>query len=156
MATSPQANPNLPVREAPADLRYSVWMPRDTPGRALAHLLLSAGGVLSLTWSGMSQPIVILLATAFVLSTWRQWFPAWYELGPSGIVESTWWGSRRVAWSLIARWKPYRAGVLLFPDFDETPVSVWRSRWLPWNNHRQQLLDILDFYVPLPRTTVTR
>jgi hypothetical protein len=153
MATSPQANPTRPVREVPADLHYSVWMLRDAPGRSLAQLLLLVVVILLLSWSGMSRPTVILLAMAFFLTTWRHWFPARYELGPSGIVESTWWGSRRVAWSLIARWKPYRTGVLLFPDFDERPLAVWRSRWLPWNLHRQQLLDILEFYVPPPRPT---
>ncbi|MFM8252395.1 MAG: hypothetical protein ACKOBW_12420 [Planctomycetota bacterium] len=142
-------------RVAPADLHYSAWAPRDAPWRTLLQLLVSTILVVAVDGAGSGRGLTIFVVAALLLVSGRQWFPVWYEIGPAGIVESTWWGSRRVAWSQIARWRPLRDGALLLPDWDDTPLAAWRGRWLPWNGRREPLLALLEFYVPRPVSTPT-
>ncbi len=142
-------------RMAPADLHYSAWAPRDAPWRTLLQFLVTAILVVAVERADTGRGLSFFIVGALLLVSWRQWFPIRYEIGPAGIVELTWWGSRRVAWSLIARWKPLRDGALLLPDWDDTPLAAWRGRWLPWNGRREQLQALLEFYVPRPVSAST-
>jgi len=85
---------------------------------------------------------------ALAISLWRFLLPAEIELSPDGVVFRGLGRTRRIDWRRIGRYEIQRRGVLILPETDSAPLDYLRGLYLPWRDHRDEVLALLDRYLP--------
>ena len=81
------------------------------------------------------------------LSLWRFFLPVVFTLSADGVNESVLGQDRRIPWSAVRRYEIHPKGVLLSHRQDATWVDSFQGIFLPWGNHRQEILALLNYYV---------
>jgi hypothetical protein len=112
----------------------------------LAALLAAGLGVRGVT--GHTH-LALLAIAALALSLWRFFLPVVFTLSADGVHKSLLGRDRRIPWLAIRRYEVYPKGVLLFPYTDATWVDSFQCLFLPWGNHRQEILALLNYYLEL-------
>jgi hypothetical protein len=108
---------------------------------ALAACSLAAGHFASNASMG------IVAGVALALAAWRLWIPVRFEISSKGVVQSVLGRRRRIPWVEFARYDLRRRGVLLLTEMGGSPLVAFRSLYVGWNDYRQELLDLLDFFI---------
>lgn len=145
---STQPSPQEPAfLEAPPAVRWRSWPLREQPGRTLvvAVCLLGAGVVVG--WSTGRVHLAILAVAALALALWRFFVPVEFALSHQGVDQRLLGRWRRIAWEAIRHYELCPSGVLLLPDEDHSPISVFRGLYLPFADHRPQVLAHVQFYL---------
>ncbi len=127
-------------------IEWWVWPLRTEPVTA-AWLALVVGLAGAASWlvSG-SWPLGLVAAATAVAACWPFWMPARYQLSGDGL---TWWvlGRRRVPWQAVARFEPCRRGLLVWPDADFRAWDAVRAWYVPWGEHREEVLRQARYYL---------
>ncbi|MEX2174773.1 MAG: hypothetical protein WD872_10455 [Pirellulaceae bacterium] len=136
------------MRVAPEDVRLVVWPLVQQPVGSLLALgaTAAAGGLVG--WSTGQAWSGAIAAAALAITLWRTWLPVTYELGPRGITQKLLGRRRRIDWLAIRSYEASERGVLLAPDPQMTALSPLRGLYLPWVGQREQVLAILQHYLP--------
>jgi hypothetical protein len=79
-------------------------------------------------------------------AVWRQFVPTFYELSALGVTSRTLRRTRRIPWLSIDRFVVGRRGVFL--SSAGAPLEILRGFYLPWGNHREEILISLRYYLP--------
>jgi hypothetical protein len=115
-------------------------------GLLAAALTLAAAGIGIVTGS---LPSVILGGTLVLAAAWRFFIPVTFELTAMGISQQFLGLRRRVPWSSIDRAEICRHG--LYVSLDGVPLAPLRGLYVPWNQHREAVLALVDYYLPRTR-----
>lgn len=138
------------VRQPPNDLRLTNWPLVDDVLRAWATIL----GVFAISiFAGWWSDSILMGLVCFVvlqIPIWRLWIPVRFEFGSKGIGQTVLGRSSRVPWRMIARYEIMKYGVLLLPEDAAPPFSRLRGVYVRWRDHREQLTELVGYYV-IPR-----
>jgi hypothetical protein len=94
----------------------------------------------------------MLLAVGLVTAAaWRLFVPVEFELGALGVIEHRGGQARRAAWSAVDHAWIGRQGVFL--SLYDARCSAFRGIYLPWEQQRDQVLAIVEYYLPASRRT---
>jgi hypothetical protein len=141
------------ARAAPATLKISDWPLRDEPlqsGLLVALVLaISAIGAVAVQHIGMA----LILFGLFGAMLGRVWFPAVFEMGSKGVIQTRLGRKRRVPWTEFARYEIHTRGMLLCADLEPNPFSAWRGLFIPWDDKRDEVLAVVEFYLHGPLQT---
>lgn len=151
MAPSDQP-PALPP-EPPPPVRWRSWPLRDDVLRAVLlviGLLLVAGG---LAWLSGAAYLGALAMAALLVALWRFFLPVVFELSGEGVSQRLFGRPRLIPWRAVRRYEVRRAGVLLLPDENRSPLAPLRGLYLPWTTHRDEVLAHVGHYLERPRQT---
>ena len=143
-----QASLSLPnSAAAPAAARWRGWPLRAHPVVGAMLIWALAAAVVGI-YEGTGQPHLAALAgLALVISLWRFFLPVIYELNGEGVHQWILGRHRLLDWSCVARYEIRADGVLLLPCADACPLDVVRGLYVPWGNHRDEVLANLGFYL---------
>ena len=143
----PVAGATAPARNAPAPCAWRSW-PLAERGRwrwvlpaALVAVALLVG--LSTGRPGWALAAAVLLA----LAAWRYFVPVVYELGTLGITQQVFSRQRRIPWRSIGRYEVGSAGVFLSPHSERGPLDAFAGLYLPWGDHKGEVLASVEFYL---------
>lgn len=144
---------------APPSVQLVNWPLRDDGVRAwlmVAMFLAVAvvGGSIS-----RSPSMGLLVFAALALAAWRLWIPARFEFGSNGVIQTVLGRRRRTPWAEFDRYEIRRRGVLLLADAETSPLAALRGLFVRWQNQRDELLAVLDFFVNArvnPQASTTR
>ena len=101
----------------------------------------------------------LLVFAALGLAAWRLWIPVRFEFSSNGVIQTVMGRRRRIPWAEFDRYEIRRRGVLLLADADPSPLGALRGLFVRWQNQRDELLEILDFFVnarPNSQSSTTR
>ncbi len=128
-------------------LQWRSWPLVKSPARAAAVLAgIAAVGVL--VWASVgSVPLALLAAAAMTASLWRFFLPVTFALSEQGVDQQVYGRRRRIPWRAIRRYQVGSAGVLLVPHGERTVMAPFRSLYLPWENHCDEVLAFMRHYL---------
>jgi hypothetical protein len=150
MSTVANENSASTGLKPPNNLRLTNWPLVDDALRAWPTIIMGIGvSVFAGYWS-QSIAMGILCLVVINLAIWRTWIPVCFELGPKGIEQTMLGRQVRIPWRAIARYEVTRRGVVLLSETNRTP---FRSLYVRWRDDREQLLQLVEYYV-LPRSSV--
>jgi len=142
-----QPDETEPIEGPPAPIRWRSWPLTERPGRTgLVLLALLAATLLVRLMTGRMLLALLALA-ALVTALWRYFLPVEFELDDHGVEQSLLGWRRQVPWSAIGRYEVCRAGVLLVPTNDHTPMSAFAGLFLPFADNRDAVLLRLRYYL---------
>jgi hypothetical protein len=147
MSLSSQSPPPSQPDEPPPLVCWRSWPFRQNlaqSGLVLAGLLAAGLGVRGVT--GFTH-LALLAVAALALSLWRFFLPVVFTLSADGVNESLLGRERRIPWFAIRRFEVYPKGVLLLPYTDAARVDCFQGIFLPWGDHRQEILTLLTYYL---------
>ncbi|GAA4440453.1 MULTISPECIES: hypothetical protein [Bremerella] len=102
----------------------------------------------SLTYSGtVSVWISLVVVLACLVASWKMFVPVKIDLGPRGIIQTSFLGSRKTPWREIARYELHEQGVVLYLTQDESPLAGFTSIDLACRKMRPELESIVRFYM---------
>ncbi len=87
------------------------------------------------------------------LALWRLMLPVEYELNEREIRQTVLGRSTRVAWSAIRRCQILPEGLFLSPDSERRPFARWRGRFIPWGEHRADILAVINKHAVQSRSS---
>lgn len=135
------------VSYAPLTLQITNWPLRDNRVRACAAI---AGMLAVAIFAGAFADSVAMGMVAFAalaFAGWRLWIPVRFEFGPKGIVQTVLGRQRRIPWVALMRYEVRRHGVLLLADAEPSPLAALRGLYVRWQDRRDDLLEILEFFM---------
>jgi hypothetical protein len=147
-STRPTRDSQVRLRAAPEEVTVDDWGLRDRPLASLVAMTLAAGASWLAALGSGSLPAGIAVAIVLAVILWRTWLPVRYQLGSGGVTQSVLGWRRRIPWLAIQRFDVRESGVLLLADPAPTPLAPLRGLFLPWGNQREEVLAIVEFYVP--------
>lgn len=144
----PTRDSQVRLRAAPEEVTISDWGLRDRPLATWVAMTVAALASWLGAWATRSATAGAVVAIVLAISLWRTWLPVRYQLGASGITQSVFGRARRIPWTAIQRYEVQARGVLLLADPAATPLGPLRGFVMPWGAHREQVLALLEFYLP--------
>ncbi len=118
----------------------------DHIAQAAIALLLFVLGLL--TYSGtVSMWISLVVVLMCLIATWKLFIPVRIDLGPRGIIQTTFLGTRKTPWREIARYEPHPHGVILYLTHDDSPLAGFASIDLACRGMNSELESIVHFYM---------
>jgi hypothetical protein len=136
-----------PARNAPPPCAWRSW-PLAERGwrRCLLPALLAAVALLVGLATGRPG---WALAAAFMLAiaAWRYFVPVLYELGTLGVTQQVFSRQRRVPWRSLGRYEIRSAGVFLSPHSEPGPLDAFVGFYLPWCDHKDEVMANIEFYL---------
>jgi hypothetical protein len=95
-------------------------------------------------WMTADAYLPWLAVAALALTMWRMFVPVEFELGHEGIDQQILGRRYRLPWTAIKRYEVLASGVLVLPAAAARPLDVLDGLFLPWANHRGEILAILE------------
>jgi hypothetical protein len=123
-----------------AAVRWRSWPAREHPLLAIAVLAALVGAALGIRWLCGQPHLAWLAAAVLAASLWRFFLPIDFELGEDGVDQWLFGHHRRTAWSAIARYEVWDAGILLLFQDVVCPMDLARSFYLPCRGRRDEVL----------------
>jgi len=128
-------------------IRWRSWPLVRSPMRSVAVLLgVMAVGVLVWTTVG-SWLLGLLAAVGLLVTLWRFLLPITLELSEHGVDQWVYGHRLRIPWRAIRRYQVCSAGVLLVPHGERTIMAPFRSLYLPWEGHCDEVLAYMRHYL---------
>jgi hypothetical protein len=131
---------STPVQEPPAAVRWQSWPLRHDPLHSLLVILALLAVGAAVRWLTGHTYLALIAAAPLLLASWRFFVPAEFELGESGIDQWILRWHRFIPWQAVRRHEIGADGVLLFPYEEHVAMASFRSLYLPWGSHREQVL----------------
>lgn len=101
-----------------------------------------------LTYSGTVSVWVSLgVVLACLAATWKMFVPVRIDLGPRGIIQNSFLGSRKTPWREIARFEPHEQGVILYLTQDDSPLAGFASIDLACRSMKPEVEAIVRYYM---------
>ena len=138
---------NVRSRTAPPAASLRCWPLRDEPLQSwcvlgLAFVLAIVSGQVSGRWG-----IGVGIFAAVLAASWQLWMPMSFELGPKGVIRSTFIWRRRIAWSEFSRYECLPHGVFLRHCSDQMALDAVSGLFLPSQPPHTELLAVVDYYL---------
>jgi hypothetical protein len=132
---------------APPSVQLVNWPLRDDGVRAwlMVTMFLAVAVVAASISRSPSMGLVVFAALA--LAAWRLWIPVRFEFSSNGVVQTVLGRRRRIPWAEFDRYEIRRHGVLLLADAETTPLGALRGLFVRWQNQRDELLELLNFFI---------
>ncbi len=89
----------------------------------------------------------IAAALGVAAAAWRYFVPVVYELGTLGLTIQVLTRQRRVAWRSIDHYDLRSTGVFLSPHPERGPLDAFSGLYLPWGDHKDEVLANVEFYL---------
>ena len=139
------------AEEALPTLSWQSWPLReDRLPSALVLLGVSAAAVL-VGWSCGRASLGLLAAGAIAVSMWRFFLPVVFEADHRGLSQWLFGRRRHIPWAAVARHQICAAGVLLLWQVDDDHLAPLRGFYVPWADHREELLGLVDQHLGAER-----
>jgi len=136
-----------PFQPPPETLRWQSWPAREKPLWTAVLVVGLAGAAAGIYLStGQVFPVVAAVA-AFVASLWRFFLPVVFELNEEGVDQQFFGRPRRIPWQAVRRYTVRRAGVLLLPHENRSPLAALRGLYVPFSTHRDEILARVHRYL---------
>lgn len=101
-----------------------------------------------LTYSGtVSIWIAMLVVLACLAASWKMFVPIHIDLGPRGIIQNSFLGSRKTPWREITRYEVHDQGVILYLTQDDSPLAGFASIDLACRQMKPEVEAIVRFYM---------
>jgi len=101
-----------------------------------------------LTYSGtVSVWISLAVVFACLAATWKMFVPVRIDLGPRGVIQNSFLGSRKTPWREIARFEPHEQGVVLYLTQDDSPLAGFASIDLACRSVKPEVEAIVRYYM---------
>jgi hypothetical protein len=146
MSSGSRKHPIRPTEPLPV-LRWRSWPLREDLLAALILLIILAVIGLGVRWLTGRTELGLLASCVFLVAMWRYFLPVSFELNSDGVNQWVLGRHRRIPWKLIRQYKVCSRGVLLLPHADYRPVDALRGLYLPWGEHRDEVLTYLRHYL---------
>jgi len=131
-------------------IRWRSWLLVRSPVRAAA-VLLGVVAVGLVVWTATGSWLLGFLAPAAVLITlWRFFIPVTFGLNEHGVDQWVYGRRVRIPWRAIRSYQVCTAGVLLVPHSERTIMAPFRSLYLPWEGHQDEVLAYMRHYLEAP------
>ena len=111
--------------------------------------------VMPLVWVTTGKLHLALIALcAIMLAMWRLFVPLTFEVNSRGLTQSILGRKRLVPYNAIGRYEVHRDGILLLPRAilanhgEPSAVDFFRSLYVPFGGHQEQILEALEHYCP--------
>jgi hypothetical protein len=124
------------------------WGLRDRPLASSVAMTLAAGASWLVAQGTGNLAAGVAIAVVLTIILWRTWLPVRYKLGSGGVTESVLGWGRRTPWGAIQSFEVQESGVMLLADAAPTALAPLRGLVLPWDGRREEVLAIVEFYVP--------
>ena len=144
----PSRDLQVRLRAAPEDVTIDDWALRDRPLASAVAVMLAAGASWLAAQTTGSSAMGTIVAAALAVILWRTWLPVRYRLNGSGITQSVLRWRRRTPWSAVAGYRAGETGAFIHGGAERGPIGALQGFLLPWGKHREQVLAVLEFYVP--------
>ncbi len=101
-----------------------------------------------LTYSGtVSVWVSMVVVLACLVATWKMFVPVRIDLGPRGIIQNSFLGSRKTPWREIARFDTHEHGVILYLTPDDSPLAGFASIDLACQSLKPEVEAIVRYYM---------
>ncbi|MDY0168433.1 MAG: hypothetical protein RBS80_17925 [Thermoguttaceae bacterium] len=131
-------------------IRWRSWPVARSPVRS-GLVLLGVVTLGLLVWVTVgSWPLGLLAAAALVVTLWRFFTPVAFGLSEYGVDQWVYGRRLRIPWRAIRRYQVCSAGVLLVPHGERTIMAPFRSLYLPWESHCDEVLAYMRHYLDGP------
>jgi hypothetical protein len=141
------STPTPSALKLPASLSWSYSGARDAFRR---HLPLYGMMVAAVLIAGIASGSGWGAALGFIVMgavSWRYWLPQRFELNSKGLQYQALRRGRQIAWRSIHRYEICDDGLRLFPTTEITPVDLFRTLYLPYGPHRDEILRFFEHYL---------
>ena len=129
-----------PLPGAPVRWEFRPWR---SPARQIVPPLLIAAALAVLVWwqfRDLLHPALVALLA--IVSSWRSFVTAHYEIGANGIKVETLWRRKRIPWRDLERVVIGARGVFLIPR--GSLWGWWQGLYLPWFDRRAEVIRALQ------------
>ena len=131
-------------------IRWRSWPLMKSPVRSGA-VLAGVATVGLLVWAAVGNWLLgLLAAAALAVSLWRFFMPVTFALSEYGVDQWVYGRRLRIPWQAIRRYQVCSAGVLLVPHGERTIMAPFRSLYLPWEGHCDEVLAYMRHYLDEP------
>jgi hypothetical protein len=144
----PMRDSQVRLRAAPEEVTIDDWGLRDRPLASAAAMMLAAGASWLAGWATGSFAMGAVVVAVLAVVLWRTWLPVKYQLNGSGITQTVLGRRRRIPWTAVAGYEARETGAFVHGGTESGPVGALRGFLLPWGNRHEQILAVLEFYVP--------
>ncbi|MFI4874628.1 MAG: hypothetical protein ACIALR_04795 [Blastopirellula sp. JB062] len=134
--------PELLVRHWP--LVQSPW-----ETGAMAAAFVAVGAIAN--YASNSWPLGALCTLLLLLTSWRMWLPAMFEIGPRGIVQKNFWGLRRIQWRSVESCQKQRKGVVVYLLADASAAAELNNVYISGPKQVDEIHEIVEFYLQIRR-----
>lgn len=149
MSTHPHET-GFDIRTAPPLVQWRSWpfatRYRHTAGVATVLFLVAA----IVSWETGAVGWGMVAAAVIAMALWRSILPVRFELNANGLTEHSWGRKRRIPWASIRRYELLPRGVVIFPASSPAPLDTLRSLYVPWDDHREEVLAQFRYYLGSP------
>lgn len=146
MTKNAPGQPPLPARRhPPAAVSWRSW-PLKEGGRQLWPLVAAALPVAAAAGLTTGDPRWALVALALLAAAaWRFFVPEVFEVNAQGIYQEILGRRRRIPWRAIECCEICGDG--LFLSRGRSPLALLRGSYVPWGDHRAEVLALVDYYL---------
>ncbi len=139
-------------------IRWRSWPFGRSPLRSAAVVLGVLGVGCAVGIALGSWPLGLLAAGALLTTLWRFFTPVTFRISDDGVDQWVYGRRLRIPWRAIRRYEVCAAGVLLVPHGERSIMAPFRSLYLPWEGHCDEVLAYMRHYLSGPDgdTTSTR
>jgi hypothetical protein len=149
MTSSSTTTPVVATRTSPVPIVWRSW-PLGDGGRQLWLLVSVLSVVAAVVGYATGSPRWMAASVALVAAAaWRIFVPVVFELNTLGVSQHLLGRIRRIPWSAIEYARIGREGV--FFSLDGTPLADLRGLYVPWENRRNEVLAVVDYYLQASR-----
>ena len=139
-------------RPLPSPLRWRSWPVRDKPLRAaLVVAIFTAVGLVVFRLTGQTT-MAWAGVLAMAISVWRVFVPVDYELSVGGVDQWILGRRQHSPWPSIRGYEIFTGGILLLPQGQVCPMDAFFGLFLPWSQHRDEVLAHLRRHLGAPLT----
>ncbi len=129
----------------PVPLAWRSWPVVDSLGEFIL-LTTALVGAPAIVFQSAGPAYALFAFVAVLFVSWRSFVPTVFELSALGVTENRLGRTRRIPWISIDRYLIGRRGVFL--SSTGAPLEMLRGLYLPWGQHRDQILTTLRYYLP--------
>jgi len=135
------------LEESPPSVQWRSWPVRERMAAASMVVggLVAAG--LLVRWITGQTHLALVAVAVLAIALARFFLPTLFELNPDGVSQWRLGRRRRIPWREIRSYEICAAGVLLLPHADPCPLDAYRGLYLPWGQHRDEVLAHLHYYL---------
>ena len=113
---------------------------------------LAAAGLVVYGLTEMAM-MSVLAAAALAAAMWRFFLPVTFELNDEGVEQRFLGRHRHIPWQAVDGYELSSGGVFLLPRQDGSPMAYFRSLYVPWTSHREEVLAQIRYHLDRPGKT---
>lgn len=138
---------SLELDSPPEAIIWRSWPLGDKPlGGSIVLVALAVAGA-GVQWVTGRTHFALLAMAVLSITLWRFFLPVTFELNADGVSQWLFSRHKQISWQTIYRYEICTNGVLLLPFADRCPMDSFRGLYLPWGDHRAEVLAHVHHYL---------